>query len=187
MRWYSLLALAMAACPAAALAQTPSYSNVGRVPTAEELRAWDISVGPAGKELPPGKGTSKEGAELYARKCVACHGQNLEGGIGPRLMGGQGTLTTLHIQRSIGNYWPFATTLYDFINRAMPPQQGGSFKPDELYSLVAFLLYKNEIIKEGDVMDAKSLPKIEMPNRNNFIPLWPVYDKNAKRPYGLYP
>ena len=177
-----------AAC-CAALAQTPSYRNVGRAPTAEEIRTWDISVGPAGKELPPGHGTAKEGAAIYAQKCAACHGADLAGkeGVAPRLMGGQGTLTTLEIKRSIGSYWPFATTIFDFINRAMPPNQGGSFKPDEVYALTAFLLYKNDIIKESDGMDAKSLPKIQMPNRNNFIPLLPEWKKDAVRPYGLYP
>jgi S-disulfanyl-L-cysteine oxidoreductase SoxD len=175
---------------ASALAQTPSYKNVGKTPSADEIKAWDISVGPAGKELPPGSGTAQEGAPIYARKCQTCHGATLQGnpaaGV-PRLMGGQGTLTTLHIQRTIGSYWPFATTVWDYINRAMPPNQGGSLKPDEVYSLTAFLLYKNDIIPESDVIDAKSLPKIQMPNRNHFIPLWPEWKKDEKRPYGIYP
>ena len=191
MRMFRILApaVALAAC-VAALAQTPDYKNVGRTPSAEEMRAWDISVGPAGKELPPGSGTAKVGAEIYAKKCAVCHGATLEGSKAtgaPRLVGGQGTLTTPHIQRSIGSYWPFATTIFDFINRGMPPNQPMQFKPDEVYSLSAFLLYKNGIIQESDVIDAKSLPKIQMPNRNNFVPLWPVWDKKAVRPYGIYP
>ena len=170
----------------AALAQTPAY-NVGRAPTPEELRAWDISVGPAGKELPPGSGTAKDGTALYAKKCAACHGMNLEGGkAGPRLMGGQGTLTTEHAQRSIGSYWPFATTIWDFINRAMPKGQEATLKPDEVYALTAYLLYKNDIVKETDVIDAKTLPKVQMPNRNNFIPLWPEWKKGEDRPFGIY-
>jgi len=183
-----VLILAVIIANAGALAQVPSYQNVGRTPTQEEIRAWDISIGPAGKELPPGSGTAKEGAEIYARKCAACHGATLEGGQGgPRLMGGQGTLTTLQIQRSIGSYWPFATTIWDFTNRAMPPRQGGTLPPDEVYALTAFLLHKNGIIQESDVMNAKSLPEVRMPNRNNFIPLWPEWKKDAKRPHGVYP
>ncbi len=175
------------ACCAVALGQTPDYKNVGKTPSADEIKTWDISVGPAGKELPPGSGTAKEGADLYTKKCAVCHGADLKGGKGaPRLMGGQGTLTSLHVQRSIGSYWPFATTIWDFINRAMPPKQGGSFKPDEVYALTAFLLYKNDIIQESDVIDAKSLPKIQMPNRNNFVPLWPEWKRDDKRPYGAY-
>ncbi len=170
-------------------AQAPDFPNVGRKPTQEEIHAWDISVGPEGKELPPGSGTAKEGAALYAKKCVACHGADLQGNravAAPRLMGGEGTLTTLHMQRSIGSYWPYATTIWDYINRAMPMGQGGSLKPDEVYALTAFLLYKNNIIKETDVIDEKTLPKVRMPNRPNFIPLNPVYDKKAVRPYGSY-
>lgn len=171
----------------AALAQTPTY-NVGRAPAPEELRAWDISVGPAGKELPPGSGTAKVGAALYVKKCAACHGQNLEGGkAGPRLMGGQGTLTTEHAQRSIGSYWPFATTIWDFVSRAMPKGQEATLKPDEVYALTAYLLYKNDIVKETDVVDAKTLPKVQMPNRANFIPFWPEWKKGENRPFGIYP
>ena len=191
MRWSKIAGLfwvAMVLAASVARAQTPDYKNVGKAPSEAEIRAWDISVGPAGKELPPGSGTAKAGEEIFMKKCAVCHGQNLEGSrAAPRLVGGQGTLTTLHIQRSIGSYWPFATTLWDFINRAMPPKQGGSFQPDEVFALTAFLLYKNGIIQEGDVIDAKSLPKIQMPNRNNFIPFWPEWDKKAVRPYGLYP
>lgn len=180
--------LAVAVACAGALGQTPSYQGVGRAPTAEEIQAWDISVGPAGKELPPGRGTAKEGEPIYARKCTACHGPTLEGSAaGPALVGGQGTLTTLRIRRTIGSYWPFPTTVWDYINRGMPTTQRGSLTADEVYSLTAFLLYKNDIIKETDVIDAKSLPEVRMPNRNNFIPLWPEWKKDEKRPHGIYP
>jgi cytochrome c len=194
MRSFCRVLLTVGLFAAFAQAQLPDYKSIGRTPGAEEVKAWDISVGPSGKELPPGSGTVQAGAQLYAQKCAACHGANLEGrrppGGGtrvPALVGGQGTLTTPHIRRTIGSYWPYATTLYDFINRAMPPNQPMQFKPDEVYSITAFLLFKNGIIRENDIIDAKSLPNINMPNRDNFVPHDPVWDKNAVRLYGVYP
>jgi S-disulfanyl-L-cysteine oxidoreductase SoxD len=159
------------------LAQTPTYSNVGRTPTQEEIRAWDIAIGIDGKELPPGSGTAKEGAQIFARKCAGCHGPDLKGGwlIAediPRaaLVGGKGTLVTSHPVMTIGSWWPFATTLWDYINRGMPRGQGGSLSANEVYAVTAFLLYKNDIIQESDVLDAKTLPQVQMPNRNGFVP-----------------
>jgi len=158
----------------AALAQTPSYANVGRTPTKEEIQAWDISVGPDGKGLPPGQGTAKDGAPIFAAKCAVCHGPNGEGAkIGPRVVGGIAdteTLTTLKPVRSVGGYWPYATTVWDFINRAMPRGQSGTLTANEVYALTAFILAKSNIIKEDDVLDAKTLPKVQMPNRNGFVP-----------------
>ena len=152
-------------------AQSPVYKNVGRTPTPEEIAAWNISIGPAGKELPPGSGTAQQGAEIYTNKCVACHGKTLEGSAsGPRLIGGQGTIGTLQPVRTIGSYWPFATTVWDYINRAMPAGRGGSLSSDEVYALTAYLLYRNDIIKENEPMDAKSLPMVRMPNRDGFVP-----------------
>ena len=168
-----LLVMAAVLCFASAVtrAQTPTYSKVGRTPSGEEIRAWDIAVGPDGKELPPGRGTAKEGALLYGKLCAACHGQNLEGSpLGTALVGGKGTLATTRPVKSIGSYWAFATTVWDYINRSMPRNQEGSLQPDEVYALTAFVLYRNEIIQESDVMDARSLPKIQMPNRNGFVP-----------------
>jgi len=158
----------------ASLAQTPSYSNIGRAPTKEEIQAWDISVGPDGKGLPPGQGTAKEGAPIFAAKCAMCHGPNGEGAkIGPRIVGGIAdteTLTTLKPVRTVGGYWPYATTVWDFINRAMPRGQSGTLTANEVYALTAFIHAKSEIIKEDDVLDAKTLPKVQMPNRNGFVP-----------------
>ncbi len=169
----SLVPIMALAASVGALAQTPTY-NLGRTPSEEEIRAWDIAIGPAGKELPPGSGTAKEGAKIYARKCAFCHGptgtEKLPGGSRYPLVGGQGTLTTPLPVKSIGSFWPFATTIWDIINRAMPKNQEGSLKADEVYALTAFLLYRNGLIQESDVIDAKSLPKIQMPNRSGFIP-----------------
>jgi cytochrome c len=173
MRFHSNLlvpAVALAACVAAA-AQTPDYKNVGRAPTAQEVQAMDIAIGTDGKELPHGTGNAKAGGLLYAQKCAACHGENQEGSAqAPALVGGKDTLTTLHPKMTVGSYWPFATTIFDYIRRAMPRFQEGSLKVDEVYSLTAFLLYRNSIIKEDDVIDAATLPKIKMPNRDGFVP-----------------
>ena len=164
--------MTLAAC-VAALAQSPNY-NLGRTPTADEIRAWDISIGPEGKELPPGRGTAQEGAKIYAQKCTGCHGPTGTEGPADRLVGGKGTLTTLHPVKTIGSILPFATTLWDHINRGMPRYGGeGTLKANEVYALTALLLYWNDIIQESEVMDANSLPKVQMPNRNGFIPARP--------------
>ena len=166
-----VLSLALLTAGAAAWAQAPNYKNVGRAPTPDEIRAWDTAVGPAGKELPTGSGMAKEGAEIFADKCAVCHGPEGEGSqMAPRLVGGKGTLTTPQPVLTVGSYWAFATTVFDFINKAMPRGQEGSLKPNEVYALTAFLLYENEIIKETDTIDAKTLPTVKMPNRDGFIP-----------------
>jgi mono/diheme cytochrome c family protein len=175
MRFSSRLAAGIVLLTAtASLAQTPSYSNIGRSPTKEEIQAWDISVGPDGKGLPPGQGTAKDGAPIFAVKCAVCHGPNGEGAkIGPRIVGGIAdteTLTTLKPVRTVGGYWPYATTVWDFINRAMPRGQSGTLTANEVYALTAFILAKSNIIKEDEVLDPKTLPKVQMPNRNGFVP-----------------
>ena len=162
--------IALMAC-LSALAQTATYKNVGRTPTQQEIQAWNISVGPEGKELPPGSGTVQQGAALYGQKCAMCHGPNLQGSpLAPRLLKGNGTANPLQPDRTIGAYWPFATTIWDYINRAMPRNQEGSLRANEVYSLTAYILYRNGIIPETKVIDAKILPGIQMPNRNGFVP-----------------
>ena len=180
MRFRALLSgLILCAC-GAAWAQSPSY-GVGRAPTPEEIRAWDITISPDGKNLPPGKGTAKEGAAIFAQKCAACHGATGSGGPAPMLIKpetpmkssppclapciGPGNVMALHS--------PHATTIWDFINRAMPFGQEGSLKPDEVYALTAFLLYKNSVIREDEVLDQTTLPQVRMPNRDGYaIPNW---------------
>ena len=166
-----LVFLAALMAGGAAWAQAPNYKNVGRAPTPDEIRPWDTAVGPAGKELAPGSGTGKVGSEIFAEKCVVCHGPAGEGSqMAPRLVDGKGTLTTPQPVLMVGSYWAFATTIFDLIYKAMPRGQEGSLKPDQAYALTAFLLYKNNIIKETDAIDAKTLPAIKMPNRDGFIP-----------------
>ncbi len=175
MRFIKLLVVGAAlAATAAVQAQTPDYKNVGRTPTKVEIEAVDISIGPDGKGLPPGSGSAKEGAAIFAAKCAVCHGANAEGGqIGTQLAADKSameTFTTLKPIRAPGDYWPYATMIWDYINRAMPRGKGESLTHDEVYAVTAFILYKSKIIQEDDVMDAKTLPKVQMPNRNGFIP-----------------
>jgi cytochrome c len=143
--------------------------GVGRVAADEEIRAWNIDVAPSGAGLPPGKGTVKQGAQVFAAKCAACHGPTGTEGPKDRLVGGQNTLATAKPIRTIGSYWPYATTLYDYINRAMPFNAPQSLSPDEVYSVIAWLLFQNQIIAEEATIDAERLPKIKMPNRDGFI------------------
>lgn len=189
-----LITVMVSGASVGALAQKPSTYNLGRTPSEEEIRAWDIAIGPAGKELPPGSGTAKEGAKIYAQRCAQCHGptgteKNPTGFPRNPLVGGKGTIGTIHEVKTIGSEWPYATTIWDFINRAMPPNQEGSLSADDVYALTAFLLYRNDIIGESDVIDAKSLPKIQMPNRNGFVPplQLPKWSPRVARPAGIYP
>ncbi|MBZ5698688.1 MAG: cytochrome c [Acidobacteriia bacterium] len=166
---FLLPVMALLAC-GTAMAQLPIY-NVGRTPTEAELRTWDNVVGPDGKELPPGSGTAKEGATLYAAKCVACHGKDGEGVFPYRaLVGGRGTLNTPAANLTVGSYTPYATTIWDFINRAMPQYAERTLSPDDVYALTAWILAKNGIIKETDVMDKNTLVQVQMPNRHGFYP-----------------
>src|SRR5436190_7851039 len=163
-----------------------AYNNVGRAPSDEEIRNLGVIISPGGKDLPPGRGTAKEGAELYAKQCALCHGKTGEGGVADKLvMGSPGNphqgMYTDQDRHPIG-FWAYATTVWDYINRAMPANRGGSLKPDEVYALTAYLLYMNGIIQDTDVMDAQSLPKVQMPNRDNFVPAKPVWPPNPKRP-----
>lgn len=166
-----LPATVLAMC-GAAMAQSPTY-KVGRPPTEAELRAWDNVVGPEGKELPLGSGSAKEGAKVYAGKCSFCHGQNGTEGPAPRLIGGVDSLSTRNPVLTLGSFWPYATTVWDYINRSMPRDAEGSLTPDQVYAVTAYLLYKNDIIKETDVLDAKTLLKVQMPNRFGFFPAKP--------------
>jgi mono/diheme cytochrome c family protein len=138
-----------------------------------DLAPWDISIQPNGAGLPPGSGTAAVGAGIYAAKCVACHGEKGVGGPNDRLAGGQGTLRDLAQVRTVGSYWPYATTAFDYIRRAMPFQAPESLSNDEVYALVAYLLHLNGLVAEDDVMNARTLPKVEMPNRDGFIIAYP--------------
>ena len=150
-------------------AQSPQY-GLGHTPSSAEIKAWDFAISPDGKELPPGSGSAAEGAKIYAAQCASCHGKTGREGPNDVLVGGQGTLNTSKPVKTIGSYWPRATTVWDYINRSMPFNKPGSLSADEVYSLTAYLLWMNEIIREDEVMNAKSLPLVKMPNRDGFIP-----------------
>lgn len=145
-------------------------ADFGRTPTADEIKLWDIDVRSDGTGLPVGSGTPAQGKAVYADNCEACHGANGQGGPKDRLVGGQGSLATENPVKTIGSYWPYATTLYDYIHRAMPYPAPGSLDVNDTYAVVAYLLSLNGIISADTKLDQNSLPKIEMPNRDGFIP-----------------
>jgi mono/diheme cytochrome c family protein len=152
-----------------ATAQLPTY-GVGRPPTAEEVRAWDLTIRPDGQGLPPGSGTAALGKPIYVERCAACHGETGEDPKYSRLVGGHGTLATDKPIRTIGSFWPYAPTLWSYIRRAQPYDNPGSLTPDQVYAVTAYLLHLNGIISEQDVMDATTLPRVQMPNRDGFVP-----------------
>src|SRR5207244_6763767 len=155
-----------------ALAQSPTY-GVGRTPSAEEIRAWDISIGPTGEELPPGRGTAKEGAQVYRTKgCAGCHGATGIEGTAPNLKSKVGPDAELWSRgRILPLRAPFATIVWDYINRAMPLNREGTLTADEVYALSAFLLNINGVIPEDQVIDAQSLPKVKMRIGDRYAPL----------------
>ena len=138
--------------------------------TEAEIAAWNIDINPTGAGLPPGRGTVQQGAVIYANKCNACHGTTGTEGPQSRLVGGQGLLATSQPVKTIGSYWPYAATLYDYIHRAMPLNAPQSLTPDEIYSVVAWLLHQNGLIHADAVIDAQTLPHVKMPNREGFVP-----------------
>jgi S-disulfanyl-L-cysteine oxidoreductase SoxD len=146
--------------------------NLGTPITPAELAQWNINVQPDGTNLPPGSGTMAQGAAIYAQKCVFCHGENGKGGHNAELVGAP-PIKTIDGKRTIANFWPYATTVFDYIRRAMPWPQPRSLTDDEVYSLTAYILAMNKIIGEKDVMNAQTLPKVKMPNRDGFTPRFP--------------
>jgi len=153
----------------------PEVYAVGREATAQEIAAWDLDVNPKGEGLPPGAGTVAEGAIVYAKTCASCHGPNGEGmPPNPKLVGripGDSFpfATDSKAAKTIGSYWPYATTLFDYIRRAMPQNALGSLSANDTYAVIAFLLSTNNVIPADAVMNAKTLPAVQMPSRNRFV------------------
>lgn len=165
---------ALAAALAVGTAVAAEGPNLGQPITAQELAAWDISIGPDGAGLPAGKGTPKEGEAVYAAKCQACHGEKGAGQPNDRLVGGQGTLAGDQAPvKTVGSFWPYATTLFDYVRRAMPLPEPQTLTPDEVYAVAAYILNLNGIIGATDVINAETLPKVKMPNRDNFFVVYP--------------
>jgi len=172
------LALVVGACASAGVIPSAMESpNLGREATPAQIVGWDISVGPDGVGLPPGKGMPATGATVYEQKCLVCHGAKGAGQPNDRLVGGQGTLASKAPVRTIGSYWPYATTVFDYVRRAMPYIQTQSLSDDEVYAVTAYLLNLNGIIGENDEMNAQTLPKVKMPNQLNFIVVYPSRGK----------
>jgi S-disulfanyl-L-cysteine oxidoreductase SoxD len=150
------------------LAQSPKY-GVGHAPSLEETRQFGISIAPDGKGLPEGSGTAAAAKEIYANRCAKCHGANGEGRDSVALAGGQGTLKSPKPLKTVGSFWPYATTLWDYINRAMPFDKPATLTTEQVYSLTAYVLYLNGLVAENAVIDARTLPGVEMPNRHGFV------------------
>jgi S-disulfanyl-L-cysteine oxidoreductase SoxD len=156
------------ALSSAAFAQSP---NLGKPISPEDLASWDISIGPDGGGLPPGSGTAKQGEAVFAAKCQACHGAKGAGQPNDRLVGGQGSLSgDKPAIKTVGSYWPYATTLFDYVRRAMPYVESKTLSNDEVYAVAAYVLNLNGVIGDTDVINAQTLPGVKMPNRDGFIP-----------------
>jgi cytochrome c len=134
-----------------------------------DLVVVDYTIMPNGEGLPDGSGTAAEGAKVYQDNCLACHGAGGKDGLNDVLVGGHGSLTTDRPQKTVGSYWPYATTLFDFVRRAMPYQAPGSLSDDDVYAVTAYILYLNDVVDENDQLDADTLPDVHMPNRDNFV------------------
>lgn len=166
-------ALGLAALLLASSAVFAQAPNLGTPISEADLRAWDISIQPDGTGLPPGSGTPEQGARIFAAKCAACHGENAKGGVNAALVGGAPLTNGIDTPKTIANFWPYATTLFDFTRRAMPWQQPRTLTDDEVYALTAYILALNKIVGENAVMNAETLPKVRMPNRDGFIARFP--------------
>ncbi len=147
--------------------------GLGVQATPAQIAAWDISIAPDGEGLPAGSGTVVDGEVLYLAQCVACHGFEGSGNPNNQLVGGHGSLSGPRPVKTVGSYWPYATTVFDYTRRAMPYAYSNSLTDDQVYSVTAYLLFLNGIIDKEDVMDANTLPQVEMPNRDNFVLAYP--------------
>lgn len=165
----SLFGALLALSGVVALAQAP---NLGKPASPADIASWDINILPDGTGLPAGSGTAADGARIYAMKCAGCHGPEGKGGTAAKLVGGE-PVKNMSSEKTIAGYWPYSTTLFDYIRRAMPFQQPRSLTNEEVYALVAYIFAQNKLIGPGDAMNAQTLPKVKMPNRDGFIVRFP--------------
>jgi S-disulfanyl-L-cysteine oxidoreductase SoxD len=172
--------VALCLTPGVALGETlpiPAQDyGIGTPATDAQMQAWDITVRPDGENLPEGSGTPALGKQVYDQQCAACHGDAGQGGVGPRLVGDIGSLTTANPIKDVGSYWPYATTLFDYIRRAMPFPSPQSLTADQVYAVSAYILQMNGIIPDSAIMDRKSLPMVTMPNRDGFLSMIKNFD-----------
>lgn len=165
-----LLTTAFCIAATAALAAQVAPPRLGQPATPDEIAKADISIPPDGKNLPAGSGSVAQGAMVFQQKCAVCHGANAEGTpSGDRLVGGIGSLNTANPVKTVGSYWPYATTVFDYIRRAMPITNPQSLQNDEVYAVTAYILSLDNIVPKDAVLDAQSLPKVQMPNRAGFV------------------
>ena len=173
--------LATGALPATSVAG--ELYGIGRTATPEEIAGWDIDVAPDGAGLPPGHGGVAQGRAIYDEKCAACHGAHGEGKPMDRLAAASARSSTSSPKRTVGSFWPYATTLFDYVRRAMPFEAPQSLTPDEVYAVCAYVLYLNGLVPQDAVLDAETLPKIEMPNRAHFVS---AFAPGSERPTPLH-
>jgi cytochrome c len=167
MSWHRIV---VASAFVAVLLSPVLAADFGRRATPDEIKLWDIDVRPDGKGLPEGGGSVEHGKSVFEENCSGCHGDKGEGGIRDRLVGGQGTLASVMPVTTVGSFWPYATTLFDYIHRAMPYQAPGSLSVNDTYAVAAYILSLNGIIAADGKLDKESLPKVQMPNRGGFVP-----------------
>jgi cytochrome c len=169
----SIAALLLVLGTGVALAESP---NLGRKISEADVKQWDIAILPDGSNLPPGQGTAVEGAKVFVEKCAMCHGDQAKGGVAPfypALVGGQPLTNGIETPKTIANYYAYATTIFDYTRRGMPYNAPRTLTDSEVYAVTAYILAQNKLIGENDVMDAKTLPQVKMPNRDNFILPYP--------------
>lgn len=167
-----LMVFALALVSNTATGQGPQTPKLGKPITEADISGWDLNVMPDGTGLPPGSGTPADGARIYAAKCVGCHGPEGKGGSNAKLVGGE-PIRTIDAEKTIANFWPYATTFFDFVRRTMPFRQPRSLTNDEVYALTAYIFSLNKVIGANDTMNAQTLPKVRMPNRDGFIIRFP--------------
>jgi S-disulfanyl-L-cysteine oxidoreductase SoxD len=166
---FNIAAIAATALVIATGANAQQRYGIGRTATPAEIAGWNIDIGRDGSDLPSGSGTVTQGREVFAQQCADCHGDKGQGGVGDKLAGGRGTLATPRPVKTVGSYWPYAPTLFDYIRRAMPQNAPESLSDDDVYAVSAYILNLNGLIPADATLDAKALAAIKMPNRATFV------------------
>ncbi|MFB9269628.1 c-type cytochrome [Bradyrhizobium erythrophlei] len=163
------IALVVGVIVVAGVARAEERYGIGRAATPAEIAGWNIDIGRDGSNLPAGSGSVTRGRVVFSEQCASCHGADGQGGLGDRLVGGQGTLATAKPVRTVGSYWPYASTLFDYIRRAMPQNAPQSLSNEDVYAVSAFILNLNGVVPPDAVLDAKTLAAVTMPNRDGFV------------------